>query len=123
MTQSAVVDPERCVLGQSVSDIAPKSLVCASLRLERKQAAFPHLLSGYLCHGHDNGKDHDHSKENSHFEVVAPASVKDAWTLTTAKLAVHEASEQMEAALHTLQEKSDVVAADTKSKLASALNQ
>lgn len=29
----------------------------------------------------------------------------------------------MEAALHTLQEKSDVVAADTKSKLASALNQ
>ncbi len=50
---------------------------------------------------------HDHGKEKSHFEVIAPASVKDAWTLMTAKLAeadaanssgnlaaVHEASER-----------------------------
>ncbi|MBL8882660.1 MAG: hypothetical protein JNL45_06345 [Hyphomicrobium sp.] len=79
---------------------------------------------------------HDHGKEKSHFEVIAPASVKDAWTLMTAKLAeadaanssgnlaaVHEASEQMGAAIHTLQEKSDMVAADAKTKLASALKQ
>ncbi|MGQ0672677.1 MAG: hypothetical protein ACT4N2_07350 [Hyphomicrobium sp.] len=86
--------------------------------------------------GHDHGTGHDHSKEKSHFDVKAPETVRDAWTLITAKVAeseaalaaaklddVHAAGEHLEAAVHTLEAKSDMVAEASKGKLASALKQ
>jgi len=87
--------------------------------------------------GHDHGKDHDRkAAAESHFDTAAPATVKEAWALITGKVseaeaalaaknlhAAHEASEHMEAAVHTLQEKSDMVAVDAKTKVASALKQ
>ena len=92
--------------------------------------------SAFAADSHDHGKEHAHGKEENHFKVAAPETVRDAWTLMTAKVAaadtaltakdvsaVHEASEHMEAAVHTLQEKSDMVAADARAKVASALKQ
>jgi hypothetical protein len=86
--------------------------------------------------GHEHGKEHAHGKDEAHFKVTPPADVKEAWTLITAKLTeaetaiggnkltgAHEAGEHMEAAVHTLQEKSDMVAEGSKAKLTSALKQ
>lgn len=93
--------------------------------------AYPVFAAG----DHDHDKAHDHGKAESHFQVTPPADVKAAWALLSAKVAAsetalqakdvqaaHEASEHMEAAVHTLQDKSDVPA-DAKAKLASALKQ
>jgi len=81
-------------------------------------------------------KDHDHGKEKAHFKVTPPPSLKEAWTLITTKVAeaekhladkklepIHEIGEQLEAAVHVLEEKSDMVTGDKKTRLASALKQ
>lgn len=93
-------------------------------------------MPAFAADDHGHGKDHDHGGEKSHFNVKAPETLKDAWALITAKVAeadaalgaknlevAHEAGEHLEAAVHTLEAKSDVVAADAKAKLASALKQ
>lgn len=86
-------------------------------------------------HDHGSGA-HDHATETGHFKVTPPATVKEAWALLVSKAAesdaalgenkvdiAHQAGEHIEAAVHTLQEKSDMVPADAKSKLSSALKQ
>lgn len=92
--------------------------------------------------GHDHGKDgHDHDKDHghddkSHFEAKSFASVKEAWAFikaTTAeaeKLAaekkiepIHELAEHIGSAVHTLEDKSDMVTGDAKTKLSSVLKQ
>lgn len=92
--------------------------------------------------GHDHSKDaaaHDHSKghgDQQHFEAKTFGSVKEAWAFMTAKVAeaeklvaekkiepVHEIGEQLGGAVHTLEEKSDMVTGDAKTKLASILTQ
>jgi soluble cytochrome b562 len=86
--------------------------------------------------GHDHGNDHAYGEKEAHFQVKAPDNVKEAWTLLTTKTsevekalgatdlkAAHEGGEYLEAAVHTLQEKSDMVPAEAKAKLASALKQ
>jgi hypothetical protein len=85
-------------------------------------------------HAHEPGK--EHGQEEQHFNVAPPATVKDAWAMIGAKVsaaetdlaankleAVHEAGEALEVAVHTLSEKSDMVADKDKAKLASALKQ
>lgn len=85
--------------------------------------------------GHDHGKDHGH-EDKSHFEAKTFASVKEAWaflgtaTAEAEKLAadgklepIHELAEQIGAAVHTLEDKSDMVSGDAKTKLSSALKQ
>lgn len=80
--------------------------------------------------------DHKHGKEEKHFKVTPPADIKAAWTLITAKVAeagklladkkvepIHEIGEQLEAAVHVLEEKSSMVTGDKKTWLASALKQ
>jgi len=104
-------------------------------------AVFASLLLGVsmptlAADGHDHDKAHEHGAEKSHFEVKAPESVKDAWALISAKVAevdaalaatklddVHAAGEHLEAAVHTLESKSDMVGEASKAKLASALKQ
>jgi len=81
-------------------------------------------------------KKHDHAKEEKHFKVTPPATLKEAWTWVAAKTAeaekhlvdkklepIHELGEQLGAAVHVLQEKSDMVTGDKKTRLASALKQ
>lgn len=85
---------------------------------------------------HDHGKSHDHGKEAAHSAVTPPADVKTAWGLIATKLAeaetalgaknldgAHSAAEHLEAAVHTLENKTDAVPADQRTKLASALKQ
>lgn len=85
--------------------------------------------------GHDHGKEHGHD-DKSHYEAKTFASVKDAWaflgtaTADAEKLAaegkiepIHELAEQIGAAVHTLEDKSDMVTGDAKPKLAAALKQ
>jgi hypothetical protein len=82
------------------------------------------------------GKDHKHGKEASHYQLTAPVDIKAAWTLISSKVAeaeklladkriepIHEIGEQLEAAVHVLQEKSETVTGDAKIRLASALTQ
>lgn len=85
---------------------------------------------------HDHGSDHGHADAKPHFEKAAFTNAKEAWAAIVAQVAlteknlaekkfeaVHRAGEQIESAVHTLEEKSDMVAADAKPKLASALKQ
>lgn len=91
-------------------------------------------------HDHSNGHKHDaehgHAESKPHFETAAFSNVKDAWAAIIAQVAeaeknlgekklepVHRAGEQIEGAVHTLEEKSDMVAADAKPNLTSALKQ
>lgn len=80
--------------------------------------------------------DHAHGKEEKHFKVTPPADIKAAWTLITAKVEeadklladkkvepIHEIGEQLEAAVHVLEEKSTMVSGDKKTRLTSALKQ
>lgn len=85
--------------------------------------------------GHDHGKDHGH-EDKSHFEAKSFASPKEALgfiaTATTdaEKLLaegkiepIHEIAEHIGSAVHALEDKSDVVEGDSKTKLAAALKQ
>jgi hypothetical protein len=85
--------------------------------------------------GHDHAKEHGHD-DKAHFEGKTFASVKEAWSFVTEKVAeaeklvadkklepVHEISEQLGNAVHTLEEKSDMVTGQAKAKLAAALKQ
>ena len=85
--------------------------------------------------GHDHGKDHGH-EDKSHYDTKTFASVKEAWaflgtaTAEAEKMAadgklepIHELAEQIGAAVHTLEDKSDMVSGDAKTKLSSALKQ
>jgi len=85
--------------------------------------------------GHDHGKDHGH-EDKGHYDAKTFASVKEAWaflgtaTAEAEKLAadgklepIHELAEQIAAAVHTLEDKSDMVSGDAKTKLSSALKQ
>lgn len=87
--------------------------------------------------GHQHAAEgHDHGKEKAHFEKKAFGTVKEAWGFITAQVAevekhvaakavepVHEIGEHLEGAIHTLEEKSDMVAADQKAKLSAVLKQ
>ena len=85
--------------------------------------------------GHDHAGEHGHD-DATHYEAKSFASVKEAWSFLAAKVPeaeglaasksldpLHELGEQMASAVHTLEEKSDMVAGDAKTKLASALKQ
>ena len=85
---------------------------------------------------HNHGAEHGHSEKKAHFEKVSFSSVKEAWAFMKTKVgeaetlvsenkieAVHEIGEQLEGAIHTLEEKSDMVTAENKTKLASVLKQ
>lgn len=85
---------------------------------------------------HQHGAGKGHSEDAEHYEKPTFATVKDAWAFMTTKIGeaeklldekkiepVHEIGEQIEGAVHTLEEKSDMVADDAKTKLASALKQ
>ncbi|MFN0218232.1 MAG: hypothetical protein ACKVP4_05380 [Hyphomicrobium sp.] len=85
---------------------------------------------------HQHGAGQGHTEDADHYEKPTFANVKDAWAFMTTKIGeaeklldekkiepVHEIGEQIEGAVHTLEEKSDMVAADAKTKLASALKQ
>lgn len=85
---------------------------------------------------HDHGADHGHTDSKPHFEKANFTTVKEAWAAIVAQVAeaeknlgekklepVHRAGEQIESAIHTLEEKSDMVTADAKPKLASVLKQ
>jgi hypothetical protein len=85
--------------------------------------------------GHDHGKDHGHD-DKSHFEAKTFSSVKEAWSFlatTTAEAEkllaagkvepIHELAEHIGGAVHTLEDKSDMVTGDAKTKLAAALKQ
>ena len=111
-----------------------RSTLIASIASIGLASAIPALAE--QGHGHEHGKEQDHGKKEPHFKVAPPATVKDAWVLITGKIAdaekhlsestvepVHEIGEQLEAAVHTLQEKSDMVAAEKKANLTSALKQ
>ncbi len=93
--------------------------------------------------GHGHGKDdhadhksgHDHGHDDkSHFDVKSFSSVKEAWsflatataeaeTLATEKKfdRIHEIAEQIGSAVHTLEDKSDMVLGDNREKLGVAL--
>lgn len=85
---------------------------------------------------HDHSSDHGHVDAKPHFDKANFTNVKEAWAAIVAQVAeaekdlgekklepVHRAGEQIEGAVHTLEDKSDMVAADAKPKLASALKQ
>lgn len=85
-------------------------------------------------HGH--GAEQGHAEETAQFEKPTFGNVKDAWTFMTAKVSevesllsenkvepVHKIGEELEGAIHTLEEKSDAVTAEAKPKLASVLKQ
>jgi hypothetical protein len=80
--------------------------------------------------------EHAHGKEAGHYKVPPPADVKAAWSLIVSKVqesetklagmqmdAVHEIGEQLEAAAHVLQTKSDMVTDAARKRLDSALAQ
>lgn len=86
--------------------------------------------------GHKHGEGHEHGEETAHFEKKNFGSVKEAWGFITVQVAeaekhvaakavepVHEIGEHLEGAIHTLEEKSDMVAADQKAKLSAVLKQ
>lgn len=92
--------------------------------------------------GHDHSADaaaHGHEKDHGdqqHFEGKSFEGVKDAWAFLTTKVAeaeklvaekniepVHEIGEQLGAAVHTLEENSNMVTGDAKTKLDSILAQ
>lgn len=86
--------------------------------------------------GHQHGESHKHGEEQAHFEKKTFASVKEAWAFVTTQVAeaekhvaakavepVHEIGEQLEGAIHTLDEKSDMVAAEQKTKFTAVLKQ
>ena len=85
---------------------------------------------------HNHGAEHGHSEKKAHFEKVSFGSVKEAWAFMKTKVGeaetmvgenkledVHKIGEQLEGAIHTLEEKSDMVTAENKTKLASVLKQ
>ncbi|MBX9682242.1 MAG: hypothetical protein K2X41_00485 [Hyphomicrobium sp.] len=85
---------------------------------------------------HDHGADHGHAEEKAHFEKPAFATVKEAWIFLKTKIGeaetliaekkiepIHEIGEQLEGAIHTLEEKSDMVNDANKPKLVSVLKQ
>ena len=85
--------------------------------------------------GHDHRKDHGH-EDKSHFEAKSFASVKEAWAFIATATAdaeklladgkvepIHELAEHLGSAVHTLEDKSDMVTDDVKTKLAAALKQ
>lgn len=86
--------------------------------------------------GHQHAEGHEHGAEKAHFDKKTFGSVKEAWGFITAQVAevekhvaakavdpVHEIGEHLGSAIHTLEEKSDMVAADQKTKLAAVLKQ
>ncbi|WBT39632.1 MULTISPECIES: hypothetical protein [Hyphomicrobium] len=92
--------------------------------------------------GHDHGNDaHDHAKDHGHedkghFEAKTFATAKEAWAFiasTTADVEklvaekkiepIHELAEHIASAVHALEDKSDMVTGDAKTKLTSALKQ
>lgn len=86
--------------------------------------------------GHQHGETHKHGEEQAHFEKKTFASVKEAWAFVTTQVAeaekhvasktvepVHEIGEQLEGAIHTLEEKSDMVAAEQRTKFTAVLKQ
>ena len=81
--------------------------------------------------GHAHGPD-----DKSHFEVKSFSTVKEAWSFLATATAeaeklladgkvepIHELAEQIGGAVHTLEDKSDMVTGDAKKKLAAALKQ
>jgi predicted membrane-bound mannosyltransferase len=85
---------------------------------------------------HDHGAEHGHAEKEAHYEKPSFASVKEAWTFMKAKVGeadtmvaegkiepAHEIGEQLEGAIHTLEEKSSMVSEANKAKLASVLKQ
>jgi len=93
--------------------------------------AFAFITPGLAQKKHD----HAHGKDK-HFKVTPPADIKAAWSLITTKVAeanrlladkkvepIHEIGEQLEAAVHVLQEKSPMVTGDRKIRLSSVLKQ
>ena len=108
-------------------------LVAASLTASIPAAAEDKHGAGDV---HQHGEGHKHGEEKAHFEKKTFAGVKEAWGFITAQVAeaekhiaakvidpVHEIGEQLEGAIHTLEEKSDMVAADQKTKFAAVLKQ
>lgn len=92
--------------------------------------------------GHDHSADaaaHNHEKDHGdeqHFEAKSFEGAKDAWAFMKTKVEeaeklvaekniepVHEIGEQLGGALHTLEEKSEMVTGDAKTKLDSILQQ
>ena len=80
--------------------------------------------------------EHAHGKEAAHYKVTPPADLKAAWSLIVTKVqegekrlaekqmeAVHEIGEQLEAAVHVLQSKSEFVTDAARKRLDSALAQ
>ena len=93
--------------------------------------AFAFITPGLAQKKHD----HAHGKDK-HFKVTPPVDIKAAWSLITTKVAeanrlladkkvepIHEIGEQLEAAVHVLQEKSPMVTGDRKIRLSSVLKQ
>lgn len=86
--------------------------------------------------GHAHSSEEGHAEETQHYEKPAFSNVKAAWAFMVLKIGeaeksigekklepVHEIGEQMEGAVHTLEDKSDMILADAKPKLASVLKQ
>ncbi len=86
--------------------------------------------------GHQHAEGHEHGAEKAHFDKKTFGSVKEAWGFITAQVAevekhvaakavepVHEIGEHLEGAIHALEEKSNMVAADQKTKLTAVLKQ
>ncbi|MCB1505241.1 MAG: hypothetical protein AB7U75_05645 [Hyphomicrobiaceae bacterium] len=86
--------------------------------------------------GHGHAEGHEHGAEKAHFEKKTFGTVKEAWGFITAQVPevekhvaakavepVHEIGEHLGSAVHALEEKSDMVAADQKTKLAAVLKQ
>lgn len=102
----------------------------------------PHGVQLAAADGHDHGKDgHDHGKDHghddkSHFDAKSFASVKEAWAFLGSATAeaetlvadgniepIHALAEQIGSAVHTLEDKSDMVEGDAKAKLNASLKQ
>lgn len=103
--------------------------------IEKGHDAGSHGVEVAANDGHDHGKDHGH-EDKAHFDSKTFASVKEAWAFISEQVAaadklvaekniepVHEIGEQLGSAVHTLEEKSDMVTGDAKTKLASVLKQ
>lgn len=86
--------------------------------------------------GHDHKAGEAGHGDEAHFAKKSFGSAKEAWGFVSEKTAeaeqlvasnklepVHEIGEQLGSAIHALEEKSDMVAAENKSKLASVLKQ
>ena len=93
------------------------------------------LLQVAANEGHDHAAEHGH-EEKAHFESKTFASVKEAWSFIKANVAeaeklasenklepIHEIGEHIASAVHTLEDKSDMVTGDAKSKVSAALKQ